>query len=390
MSITASPKLSDAQFAKLRKVIYDKSGIFFQDAKKYVLESRLGRRLQELEFDSYDQYITFLTVGPYRDDEFQEMFNRITINETSFFRNEPQLDVFEKQILPELLEKRASAKRLRIWSAACSTGEEPYTLAMLVHRTLGVRLADWRVEILGTDISEKALETAAKGEYTTYSIRTTPGLALDRYFKKNGPLFTVDPTVRSMVNFELHNLKDRLGAKRHGVWDVIFCRNVLIYFDKAMKEQVINTFAEQLAPDGTLFIGHSETLRDLNTPFQPSRSPRASATARCPVSPASRWAHRDWAPDRSRARTHRKATRRARVRPRVVAGLHHRVGRTVEQFDADLVLSRIADRPRTPQPGLPRCTPSRAARFPLLTELVRVAHAAEERPTTPAGPPRHA
>lgn len=274
MSITASPKLSDAQFTKLRKVIYDRSGIFFQDSKKYVLESRLGRRLQELEFDNYDQYITFLTVGPYRDDEFQEMFNRITINETSFFRNEPQLEVFEKQILPELLEKRASSKRLRVWSAACSTGEEPYTLAMLVHRTLGVRLADWRIEILGTDISEKALETAAKGEYTSYSIRTTPGLAMERYFKKNGPLFVVDPTVKSMVNFELHNLKDRLGAKRHGVWDVIFCRNVLIYFDKAMKEQVINTFAEQLSSDGTLFIGHSETLRDLNTPFQPLSIPQ--------------------------------------------------------------------------------------------------------------------
>ncbi|MBX3352260.1 MAG: protein-glutamate O-methyltransferase CheR [Phycisphaeraceae bacterium] len=274
MSITASPKLSDAQFTKLRKVIYDRSGIYFQDTKKYVLESRLGRRLQELEFESYDQYITFLTVGPYRDDEFQEMFNRITINETSFFRNEPQLDVFEKQILPELLEKRATSKRLRIWSAACSTGEEPYTLAMLVHRTLGVRLADWRVEILGTDISEKALEVATKGEYTTYSIRSTPSLAMERYFKKNGPLFIVDPTIKSMVNFEHHNLKDRLGAKRHGTWDVIFCRNVLIYFDKAMKEQVINTFAEQLAVDGTMFIGHSETLRDLNTPFQPLSIPQ--------------------------------------------------------------------------------------------------------------------
>lgn len=270
----AAPKLTDAQFAKLRKIIYDRSGIHFQDTKKYVLESRLGRRLQELEFNTYDEYIMFLTVGPYRDDEFQEMFNRITINETSFFRNEPQLEVFEKQILPELLERRAGAKRIRIWSAACSSGEEPYTLAMMLHRTLGVRLSDWRIEILGTDISEKILQTAAKGEYTNYSIRTTSPLIVERYFKKNGPLFTIDPTIRSMVTFEKHNLKDKMAAKRHGIWDVIFCRNVLIYFDKAMKEQVINTFAEQLAADGTLFIGHSETLRDLNTPFQPLAIPQ--------------------------------------------------------------------------------------------------------------------
>lgn len=276
MSTTAAeaPKLTDAQFTKLRKVIYDRSGIHFQDTKKYVLESRLGRRLQELEFNSYDEYITFLTVGPYRDDEFQEMFNRITINETSFFRNEPQLEVFEKQILPDLLEKRASSKRLRIWSAACSTGEEPYTIAMMLHRTLGLRLSDWRIEILGTDISEKALNLAMKGEYTNYSIRTTSPLVVDRYFSKAGPLFTIDPTIRSMVNFERHNLKDRMAAKRHGVWDVIFCRNVLIYFDKAMKEQVIGTFAEQLAPDGTLFIGHSESLRDLSCPFQPLAIPQ--------------------------------------------------------------------------------------------------------------------
>ena len=117
--------MSTAQFEKLRKIIYDRAGIHFPDAKKYVLESRLGHRLGELEVEDFDQYIAFLTMGPYQSDEFQEMFNRITINETSFFRNEPQLDVFERKILPEILEKRKATKRLRIWSAACSSGEEP-------------------------------------------------------------------------------------------------------------------------------------------------------------------------------------------------------------------------------------------------------------------------
>jgi len=259
--------LSQSQFEKLRKIIYDRSGIHFPDAKKYVLESRLGRRLEELELGDYDQYVQFLSMGPYMDDEFQEMFNKITINETSFFRNEPQLDVFERHTLPTLLEARGGVKRLRIWSAACSSGEEPYTLAMIVHRALGLRLMDWKIEILGTDISERVLTEAQGGRYTDYSMRSTNPLTKSRYFKQDGPYWNIDPVIKSMVNFDLHNLKDRISAKRYGVWDVIFCRNVMIYFDDAMKEQVVNSFAGQLPGDGWLFIGHSETLRGMNTPF---------------------------------------------------------------------------------------------------------------------------
>jgi chemotaxis protein methyltransferase CheR len=268
MSETKALSMSASQFDKLRKIIYDRAGIHFPDAKKYVLESRLGRRLEELEIDDYDQYISFLTIGPYKDDEFQEMFNKITINETSFFRNEPQLEVFEKYALPKLIEARSSVKRLRVWSAACSSGEEPYTLAMLIHRALGVRMADWRIEVLGSDISEKVLSDAQSGRYTDYSMRTTNPLVKQRYFKQDGPYWVIDPTIKSMVNFDLHNLKDRMAAKRYGTWDVIFCRNVMIYFDDGMKEQVVNTFADQLATDGWLFIGHSETLRGLKTPFE--------------------------------------------------------------------------------------------------------------------------
>jgi len=266
--------MSDEQFASLRRIIYDRSGIHFPDNKKYVLESRLGRRLEEMEIDDYDQYITFLSTGPYRDDEFQEMFNKITINETSFFRNEPQLDVFETNFLPKLLEARASTKRLRIWSAACSSGEEPYTLAMQVHRSLGIRMMDWRVEILGSDISENILTMAQGGRYTDYAMRTTPSLVKSRYFKQEGANWIIDPTIKSMVTFQLHNLKDRLAAKRFGKFDVIFCRNVMIYFDDQMREQVVNTFADQLNDDGVLFIGHSETLRGLKTPFEQCTLPQ--------------------------------------------------------------------------------------------------------------------
>ena len=265
---TATISMTSSQFASLAKIIYDRAGIHFPETKKYIVESRLGHRLSELELTDFDQYIAFLTMGPYQSDEFQEMFNRITINETSFFRNEPQLDVFEKQILPELMEARKTTKRLRIWSAACSTGEEPFTLAIILHRTLGVRLKDWTVEILGTDISERALNVANAGQYSSYAMRTTPELVKSRYFKEASGIWSVDPEIRSMVNFELHNLKDRLAAKRHGTWDVIFCRNVMIYFDDDMKKRVVGMFGDQLAGDGTLFIGHSENIRGVNECFE--------------------------------------------------------------------------------------------------------------------------
>ncbi len=268
MSTASKIKMSTNQFTRMAKIIYDRSGIHFPDTKKYIIESRLSLRVAELEMEDFDQYISYLTMGPYQTEEFQEMFNRITINETSFFRNDAQLDVFESKILPDLLEARASKKRLRIWSAACSTGEEPFTIAMLLHRTLGVRLSDWRIEILGTDISEKALNVAQGGKYNSYAVRTTPSLMKDRYFKEEGRDFILNDTIRSMVNFEKHNLKDRMAARRHGTWDVIFCRNVLIYFDDEMKREVVSMFDKQLESDGTLFIGHSERIKSLTDTFE--------------------------------------------------------------------------------------------------------------------------
>jgi chemotaxis protein methyltransferase CheR len=274
MQTTANKiEMSAEQFRRLGEIIYERSGIHFPENKQYVLESRLAHRLRELEIPDYDTYIAFLSTGPYQSDEFQEMFNRITINETSFFRNEPQLAVFERTVLPELLEARASTKRLRIWSAACSTGEEPFTLAMLVHRTLGVRLPDWHVEILGTDISERALKAAMGGLYPAYAMRTTPDLVKSRYFKEQDRFWKLDDTIQSMVSFECHNLRDTLAAKRHGVWDIIFCRNVMIYFDADMKKHVAGLFHSQLADDGYLFIGHSESLRDLDIPFENTQIP---------------------------------------------------------------------------------------------------------------------
>ncbi len=269
--------MTDAQFERLRNIIYERSGIHFPAAKKYVLESRLSRRVEDLKMQSFDQYIMFLSIGPYRDDEFQEMFDRITINETSFFRNAPQLDVFEKEILAKLLDERRNVRKLRIWSCGCSTGEEPYTLAIQIHRSLGVRLADWNVEILGTDISEKVLTVAQTGRYTSYSMRGVSPLILQRYFTISGGFYHIIPELRPMVHFELLNMKEIAAARRFGSWDVIFCRNVMIYFDDAMRLHCLRAFHQQLSPQGTLFIGHSETLRNLNAAFDPLAAPHAFA-----------------------------------------------------------------------------------------------------------------
>lgn len=274
MSIAGTISMTDTQFGELRTIIYDRAGIHLPDTEKHILESRLTHRLHELNMESFSDYIAFLSIGPYQNDEFQEMFNRITFTETSFFRDEPQLDVFEKRVLPELLEMRRGTRRLRIWSAACSTGDEPYTIAIMLHRSLGARLSDWRIEILGTDISEKALETANSGVFHDSSVRSTSTNVKQRYFRQQGSQWTIDPLIKQMVSFDRHNLKDQFAARRYGTWDVIFCRNVLACFDEAMKARVFKMFADQLADDGTLFIGHSETIPPGEAPFESMQIPQ--------------------------------------------------------------------------------------------------------------------
>jgi len=269
--------MTDQEFAELRRIVHERSGVRVEEGRKPVLESRLARRLEELGFDDYSQYVRFLTAGPYQADEFEELLGRLTLNETSFWRNQAQLDVFETLVLPNLIRDRGESKRLRIWSAGCSTGEEPYTLAMQVYRTLGARLGDWRVEILGTDISERALAFAQEGWYTSFSFRGSSPLNTGRYFREQGGLFRIDPTLQNMVTFERHNLSETLAARRHGVWDVIFCRNVLGHFDDDLRSRCVRMFRDQLADDGRLFIGHADELRGTGDAFEPAESPEGLA-----------------------------------------------------------------------------------------------------------------
>jgi chemotaxis protein methyltransferase CheR len=264
--------LSEEEFLQLRDFIYSQSGIFVADNRKYLLENRLANRVKELNLNTFGEYLAFLRYDPGRKGEMCRLFESVTTNETSFYRNPPQLDIFQKKILPEFLSRQRGRKerRLRIWSAGCSTGEEPYTLAMIVHEALGSELSLWDVKITANDLSEAVIATARRGTYSEYTLRTTPGEILHRYFQKeDSGNFKVKSEVKRLVSFGSINLSDKYQVKRVEHSHIVFCRNVIIYFDEQMKKQVISGFYDNLLPAGFLFIGHSESLHSITRAFRP-------------------------------------------------------------------------------------------------------------------------
>ncbi|MFG0252791.1 MAG: CheR family methyltransferase, partial [Phycisphaerales bacterium JB038] len=259
-AVTDKPRLSQAQFRTLQDLIHARSGITFHRGKQHLLESRLAPRLAALQMSDYEQYLALLTAPEQGESEFQALCEQITINETSFFRDAEQFDCLERYLLPELLQQRAASRRLRIWSAACSSGEEPYTFAILLHRLLGVRLSDWRIEILGTDLSGRMLQIAREGIYSAETLRSTAAPIRRRYFEPLGERFRIDPQVASMVHFQEHNLLDGPAGAGFGEFDLVCCRNLLIYFDETMKQRCLECLSAHLADDGCLLVGHSEKI----------------------------------------------------------------------------------------------------------------------------------
>lgn len=266
----AKQTMTPQDFKALREYIYSKCGIYFSDSKQYFLENRLGRRLTELGVPSYQGYLD-LVQSPKGRDEMRQLFNEVTTNETSFWRNPPQIEAFQKVVLPEAarLAKARGVSKVRIWSAACSSGEEPYTLAMVCLDEKDNSLRGMAVEILATDISDKVLGQAQEGKYGAYTLRNLTPEQLARYFIDRGSeVFEVVPELRKMVSFRNANLVDYPTYKSLGTFDVIFCRNVLIYFDEPVKAQVLKGFHEQLNPNAYLMVGHSESIHAFGTGFE--------------------------------------------------------------------------------------------------------------------------
>ncbi len=271
LSLSKDLKVSDAEFVQLRDFIYQQSGIFIAENRKYLVENRLSNRIKDLNLKTFGEYYYYLRFDANRKEEMTKLFEVITTNETSFYRNPPQLKVFQEKILPATLEeiRKKGLKKLRIWSAGCSTGEEPYTLAMILHEVLKTEISQWDIKIIANDLSEAVLKAARQGRYSEYALRTTPKDIIDKYFVKKDNVYDVQTKLKPLINFAPINLSDRLMLKRNERSHIIFCRNVIIYFDDDMKRQVIESFYDNLLPGGCMFIGHSESLHNISRTFKP-------------------------------------------------------------------------------------------------------------------------
>ena len=259
----ASLELSQKQFSTISAFVYRVSRINLTAGKEGLVRTRLAKRIRQLGLNGFDEYIEVAT----RDDAGEEaaiMVDLLTTNKTSFFRENQHFDLLAGTLLAELL---ARGRPLRIWSAGCSTGEEPYTLAMLLHDQLP-QAARSQARVLATDISARVLVRARSGVYTGEAVREIPADYRNRYLHPVSGTpggYEVDPAIRSMVSFARLNLMDSWPMK--GPFDVIFCRNVMIYFDRETQEQLVGRFWERLAPGGHLFVGHSESLSSLSHSF---------------------------------------------------------------------------------------------------------------------------
>jgi chemotaxis protein methyltransferase CheR len=261
--------MSQQVFVEFRDFIYDLCGISFADSKVYLLEDRLSKRLEAKKLSSYEEYLYFLKYDPGKGTELKNLYNSITTNETSFYRDLPQLTAFMDGVLPLVLENKSSGdKVLRIWSAGCSTGEEPYTLAMMLMEA-GLLQKGFKVDILASDISDRVLESAQNAVYGDYSTRNVLESNLNKYFTKVADGHQVKPEVRSLIKFTNINLFDMSQARTAMNIDVIFCRNVIIYFNDDSKRKVIGHFSDRLVDDGILVLGFSETLINITRAFKP-------------------------------------------------------------------------------------------------------------------------
>jgi chemotaxis protein methyltransferase CheR len=257
--------LPEEVFRLIRDLIRDYCGIYFDDGSRHILEKRLSRRVQNHHLNSFRDYFRHLLYDRKREEELTSIVDVLTVNETYFFREKNQLKTFNEELLPELLKTKKDTKKLRIWSAGCSTGEEPYTIAMLILETGSFH--DWTIEILGSDINQRVLHVARSGVYRENSFRATEQFFINKYFIEQNGLFKVADNVKQYVNFNLLNLLDPYKVKLVGKMDVIFCRNVLIYFDLLSRKKVVDSFSERLSEGGYLLLGHAESLMNISTAF---------------------------------------------------------------------------------------------------------------------------
>ncbi|MGO9648764.1 MAG: CheR family methyltransferase [Terriglobales bacterium] len=267
------------QLVQIRDLVYQVAGIFQPDNKLRHLEDRCQKRMQALGVATLREYYDCLTVRPIRQAELVSLLNEITIGETFFFRNQPQLDALRNVVLTRIVEarKKMSLRHLRIWSAGCSTGEEPYTLSIMLMEELARRLQGWTFEIVATDLNEHSVAHAKAGVYGNYSTRNLTPQITQKYFSPVGENLQVNTQVKTHVSITRVNFLDDARMVFLKGFDVIMCCNVLIYFDVQSKRRVIQHFYNNLLAHGYLFLGHSESLYGVNDDFRLVHLPSATA-----------------------------------------------------------------------------------------------------------------
>ena len=254
-----------AEYDFLRKLLKERSGLVLADDKQYLIESRLTPLARKANLGGLTELIAELKRGV--ESRICDVVEAMTTNETFFFRDKIPFDHFKDSVLPELIKARANRKSLRIWCAAASTGQEPYSIAMTI-KEMSAQLAGWRIEIIGTDISQQVLEKSKSGIYTQFEVqRGLPIQLLVKYFKQTGEMWQINPEIRSMIQYKPLNLLQDFSSM--GKFDIVFCRNVLIYFDQNTKTNIFERLSRMLEPDGVLALGAAESVVGITNTFKP-------------------------------------------------------------------------------------------------------------------------
>jgi len=283
MNPSEIPALTETELKLLQTLVYQECGMHFDERRTPFLQDRLQRRLKECQLDSFYSYYRLLISQPGKK-ELSCLLENLTVNETSFFRNKAQLDLFQRDVMEDILRRKQERRdfTVRIWSAGCSTGQEPYTLAMLMADTLSYYYlrnplpfespvpkplvpAPWRLEILASDINYSVLRTAQEASYSEHQMTGVDYSYRLRYFDKVGERYAVKKNVKELVHFDFHNLKTEYLPQRN---DIIFCRNVMMYFDEAEQKRLVEKFHRCLNSKGYMFVGHAESLLGLTDKFQ--------------------------------------------------------------------------------------------------------------------------
>jgi len=262
-------ELSGEHFRKLTQQIYLRLGLHFEDKKAYFLQKRVEKRMAALNYTDPQEYVFHLCYADPDGREMQALANLITTNETYMFREYEQLEAFANCCLPEVLSAKQSRgeQSLRIWSAGCSSGEEAYTLAIILQEVFP-QAQYWNCEIVASDVDENMLAQAARARYWARSVRDVPTSYLEKYLVREDDSYTVRPSTAALVRIEHLNLHDRMAMRAMRNFDFIFCRNVLIYFDDRSRKTVVDHFYNSLNRGGYIFLGHSESVGRISSAFQ--------------------------------------------------------------------------------------------------------------------------